>query len=110
MNKKLRELLPKKECTEKYTPYVYGYITGFNECHDLFTAALEKHEIAVVPSEEELEKIVSASDGVLGRYLNTMVSDLGIMNKGEYLRDLFKPYSKAVARALRDLMLGRGEK
>ena len=33
-------------------------------------------------------------NGRLGEYLNTMVANLGISNKGKYLRELFGKYEK----------------
>lgn len=50
--------------------------------------------------EEELidwNNIAKYLEDRLGAYLNTMVSDLNIDNKGQYLRDLFFTYEKELA-------------
>jgi len=41
---------------------------------------------------------VEVSD-LLGKYLNTMVNDLGIFNKGQYLRELFSKYEDELSRS-----------
>jgi hypothetical protein len=53
--------------------------------------------------EESIKKIV-AVEGRLGAYLNTMVDDLGIDNKGQYLRDLFGKFEEEVIKELTTLL------
>lgn len=54
---------------------------------------LSRSTPALVPL--DVSKI--GSEGRLGAYLNTLVSDLNIVGKGQYLRDLFSQYDKELA-------------
>jgi len=44
-----------------------------------------------------------SSTGRLGAYLNDIISDLNIMGKGQYFRDLFRKYDEEVLNAFGDL-------
>lgn len=51
----------------------------------------------------EWEVISSYLNERLGSYLNTMVSDLDIDEKGQYLRDLFSDYGKELSNMCRKI-------
>ncbi len=70
-----------KECDCKNTPIYQGKCFCCGKPYPSDTQGLKPFDV------EQM-----GSKGRLGAYLNTMVSDLGIMDKGQYLRDLFSKY------------------
>ncbi len=73
---------------------------GYNECHDEFMTALSKAEVAVVPNEEELQRIIANN-----------LCDCGITQDGERIPcpicQYYQGSIETCAKVIRTLLLGK---